>query len=303
MIPLFDLHCDTFLKLYKNNYNFENSPLHISLNKASCFSPYAQVCAIWSDCRLNNDDAYRQYKEVLKFIRAQNISLCKTCDDFKSKSFILSVEDVRILNNDIQRLYELYNDNVHVITLNWSGVTCIGGGWDTNVGLTSFGKDVVLRCIEMGIIIDLSHSSLQVQNEVISIMEGYCLSPIFSHSNAYSVCNHNRNIYDDIFRRIVKQNGVVGISLCNNHLASNGIANASTILKHIEHFLSLGGENSICIGCDFDGITSLPIGFTSISSLSMLYNLIENNFSSKIATKIFFDNAFNYFTKNFNERR
>jgi hypothetical protein len=66
------------------------------------------------------------------------------------------------------------------LTLNWKGVSCIGGGWDTYVGLTPFGLDVVKNCFKKGIVVDLSHSSENVQNEVISLAQSFNVSPIFS---------------------------------------------------------------------------------------------------------------------------
>lgn len=299
MIPLFDLHCDTFLELYKNKYKFDDAPLHISLNKIKCFSPYIQICAIWSEKHLSNNDAFINYKNTLSYIKAQNLPLCKSACNFSSISFILAVEDARILDNKINRLDELLNDNVRILTLNWKGVSCVGGGWDTNVGLTPFGLNVVKNCFKKGIVVDLSHSSENVQNEVISLAQSFNVSPIFSHSNSFSICNHKRNITDVTFKKIAKLNGLVGISLFPEHLSINGNANTSVILNHIEHFLNLGGEKSICLGCDFDGISSLPIGFKSISDLPMLYALIEKYFSKEVANRIFFLNAYNFFIKNF----
>ncbi len=298
MIPLFDLHCDTFSELYKNNYDFKNAPLHVSLNNAKCFSPYMQICAIWSDCHLSDNDAFEHYKKVLKYIKGQRITLCKGACDFSNISFILAIEDARLLNNQIYRLDTLYNDNVRVITLNWKGLSCIGGAWDTDVGLTAFGFDVVRYCAENGIIIDLSHSSYKTQEEVLKLSQALNFSPIFSHSNAYSVCEHKRNIEDKIFETVIERGGLVGISLCPEHLDLKGNSNANSVLFHIEHYLSLGGEKNICLGCDFDGISSLPRGFSSISSLVSLYTLIENSFSKRIAQEIFFYNAHQFFLKN-----
>lgn len=298
MIPLFDLHCDTFSEIFKNNYRLYDAPLHISLKKAQGFSPYIQVCAIWSDYHLSNDEAYEHYKKTLSYIKNQNITLCKNYHEFSKLSFILAIEDARILNNQLQRLDALYDNDVRVITLNWNGVTCIGGGWDTDVGLTAFGTSVIKGCAEKGIIVDLSHSSAKTQEETLSLAQELKFSPIFSHSNSYSICKHGRNISDDIFKKIVSQDGLVGISLYPLHLNIHGNANMESIISHIEHFLNLGGTKNICLGCDFDGITSLPYGITSISSLASLYTLIEKKFSEQIAKRLFFYNAYDFFSKN-----
>ena len=90
-------------------------------------------------------------------------------------------------------------------------------------------------------------------------------------------------------------NGLVGISLASEHLSS-GQATINDILKHIYHYLSLGGENSVCLGCDFDGIKSLPQEISSIYDLNKLFYLIEKSFGIEIALKIFFSNSFKFFS-------
>lgn len=297
MIPLFDLHCDTFSELYNNNFSLKNSPLHISLDKAKSFSPYIQVCSVWSDCRLSDEDAFFNYCEVIDFLKSLGIKTKKSSKNFSNLSFILGVEDARILNYSPDRLELLYNDGVRVLTLNWAGNSCIGGGWDTSSPLTAFGRAVVEECARLGIIIDISHSSLSVQNEVISLAKKLGFVPIFSHSNSFSVCNHRRNLCDEIFREIVLLNGLVGISLAPSHLESAKNANLFSILKHIDYYFSLGGENCVALGCDFDGVSALPSGVTSVADLDKLYSLLDKEYGTDLANKVFFKNAYKYFTK------
>ena len=302
MIPLFDLHCDTFSELYKNGFSFDNAPLHISHNKAKEFLPYIQVCAIWSDFRLSDRQAYSQYRNILNYINRRNIKLSTKLDTYSKNTFILSVEDARILQNDINILYQLQNDGIRVLTLNWKGVTCIGGGWNTSTPLTKFGTGVVNYCFENGIAVDLSHSSEAVQHQVIKIAFKNGYSPIFSHSNAFSVCAHPRNITDSVFKEIVHLKGLIGISMCPEHLSLNHPADLSSIISHVEHFISLGGENCVALGCDFDGISTLPIGITSIESLRILYDAFNIEFGKNITQKIFFKNAYRYFFNLLNEK-
>ena len=287
MIPLFDLHCDTLLKLYNNNEDFKENQLHISLNKASIFSPYIQVLAIWSDNQLSNDEAFHTYKKVVKYAKEKNIL---------NNSFILAVEDARILNGDITRLDTLFNDKVRVITLNWAGNSIIGGAWDTSFGLSSFGKEVVAKSIDLGIIPDISHSSIPASNEIIDICQSKNYVPIASHSNSYAICPHKRNLSDELFKEIVGMKGLVGISLASEHLCSTH-ATIYDILKHIYHYLSLGGENVISLGCDFDGVNTLPQGIASIKDLDKLFFLTKSEFGQEIAYKFFYKNAFEFFYK------
>lgn len=294
-IPLFDLHCDTFTKIYKQATDFNDDTLHISLSKIRNFSPYTQVAAIWSDRRLSDEDTYLQYVRCLSYIK--QLKLCE--NNARSPHFVLAVEDARLLNGDITRLQRLYSDGVRMITLCWKDVSCIGGGWNTSAPLTEFGVSVVKECIRLGIIIDLSHSSLPLQEEVFAICEKNGASPIFSHSNSYSVHPHLRNISDDAFLDTIRLGGVVGISLCPEHLGIK--TDIYDVLRHIDRYLSLGGQHNVCLGCDFDGIDTTPHGLDDVQCLTKLYSLIKDTYGKTIADNIFYFNAYNFFTKH--ERR
>lgn len=295
-IPLFDLHCDTLLELYNHKASIVNNNLHISLNKASAFSPYFQVCAIWSNSSLSNDEAYEIYNKVVKYSKNQ-LSFSKSEKNFSNNSFILSVEDARILNGDISRLDILYNDGVRILTLNWRGNSIIGGGWDTSSHLTEFGKEVIKKCFDYGIIPDVSHSSINTINDAFILAEQYKKPIVASHSNAYDICNHKRNIIKEHFKWLVANSSLLGVSLASEHLSNLGRASISDILRHIDYFLNLGGENTVCLGCDFDGVTTLPSEISSISDLKILYYEFKQAFGEKIAKKIFFENAYSFMKK------
>lgn len=297
MIPLFDLHCDTLLELFYNNLIFDNKILHINSNDFVNFSPYIQVLSIWSDNKLDNEQSFAQYKKVLDYSKDLNIRFSKKPANLERLSFILGVEDARLLNGDINRLYSLASDGVKILTLNWQNESIIGGAWNTNLPLSKFGYEVFLKCFELNIIPDLSHSSYIASKQALD----YCLdnkkSVLFSHSNSYAICNHKRNIDDTIFMDIINTNSLVGLSLVCEHL-SNQKCSIDNVIEHIYHFLCLGGENCIALGCDFDGTTTLPKPIYTIKDLTILYNRIEKDFGRALAHKIFFFNAYNFYCKN-----
>jgi membrane dipeptidase len=297
MIPLFDLHCDTLTEMYNNNLSLDSSPLHISIEKAKNFSPYCQIFAIWSDKNFDDDTGFERYNKIIEYSKEKSINFSVKLQKSATRCPFLAVEDARILSNDISRLAKLYADGVRFLTLTWEGKTCIGGSWNTSLPLTDFGKEVVLKSFEMGIIPDISHASYECAKEVVELSEKYGKPIIATHSNSYSVCKHDRNLRDDVFSSFVKNRYIVGISLAPQHLNLSGVADISDILKHIEHYLSLGGENNVCLGCDFDGVATLPKGINDISDLTKLYESMERAFGKTITHKIFYQNAVNYFTK------
>ena len=149
---------------------------------------------------------------------------------------------------------------------------------------------------KLNITIDLSHASDKLFYDVINLSN----KPVIAtHSNSRVVCSNKRNITDDQFKAIKDKNGIVGINFCKYFLNSNKNATLSDILKHIEHFLSIGGQKNLCIGSDFDG-TDLPDGISDIASMENLYeHLLKNNYNENIIKDIFFNNAYNFALNNF----
>lgn len=299
-MKLADLHCDTPLEMYKRGCNLENDLLHISLTHTAKYEAYIQCAAIWSDYRLSSSEAFEVFLKAAKDFRSKAGSLL--CTDGKNltshgTSFILCVEDARILCENMDRLFQLYLEGVRILTLVWKGHSKIGGAWDTDQGLTTFGRSVVEACFAVGIIPDLSHGSWTLCNEVLKMAEAAQKPVIATHSNAYAITHISRNITDTLFKKIAESGGVTGISLCPSHLTARSVSTSDDALRHIEHFLSLAGEEAICLGCDFDGIDETPTDLYNISCMEFFYEAAASRFGSSVADKIFFDNAF-HFLKN-----
>ena len=295
MYPYFDLHCDTLSAAFDKCTNLYDSALYASLNKIKHIEPYVQVASVWSDCLLSDDECYLKALKVISYAQNQNIEIITRLNSKSSASYLLGIEDARLLNNDISRLDILYLLGIRVLTLNWKDISCIGGGWNTSAGLTDFGKEVVRRCAELKIIVDLSHCSEKVFYEVIDSSKRLNLSIIASHSNACSLHNHKRNLTDEQIKALIKQGSLIGISLVGEHLGL--FPTSDTVISHMEHILSLGGESSLCLGCDLDGTDNLPSDIRSIEDASLLYEKALRYFGDKITKKIFFDNGFSYFSK------
>ncbi len=302
-LSLFDLHCDTATALFGNHASLYENDCHISLKKASDFLGYRQIMAIWSDKTLDDDEAFDRFQDVADYIRNQLkinfVPLLKDGASLPSRGIFLAVEDARLLCGDIGRLDTLYENGVRFLTLVWGSESCIGGAHNTAVGLTAFGKQTVRACFFLGIIPDISHASEKTAIETFELAEQYGRPVIASHSDSYSVCPHTRNLTDDQFTAIKNLGGIVGICLCPAHLSKiPNTANIDSILKHIEHFYSLGGEDCLSLGCDLDG-TSLPIGFSSVRDVySIAEHMAKHGYSDRQIKKLFYKNAENFVTKN-----
>ena len=305
---LFDLHADTPSELYRKKLSLQSNTLHVALDKAKDFHRYCQVMAVWSNCRLSDEEAWDHFWQIrenlLRELSDNRIPLLtdgaslQKALSAEGRGAILAVEDARILAGDLSRLDRLYEAGVRFLTLTWAGETCIGGSHDTDTPLTPFGRAVVERCFLLGITPDVSHASRQVTKEVIALAKAARRPLIATHSNACSVWEHTRNLTDAEFKEITECGGIVGISLCPPHLAKDDCT-VDTVVSHILHYLSLGGENTLCLGCDFDGIDTTPEGLTDLSQMPLLYDaLLQKGIPESTVRKIFFENAYGFAAAN-----
>ncbi len=313
MIPcLFDTHCDTAYELYHRGCGLLKNDCHIDLEKASVYPKYAQYYAVWSNRRKDDETCWEDFLKIAenfdKEIAATNGKTVRVTDAAGLESAwskgqhaaILAVEDARLTAGKIERVDILSKMGVKYMTLLWGGETCIGGSHNTNSHLTDFGRDVARRCFEVGIVPDVSHASEEVVDDLIPIAYEYGKPFIASHSNAHAVYGHTRNLRDRHFEHIKKLGGIVGISLCPSHLTDTSLrpADATDLLRHLEHYLSLGGQDIVGFGADWDG-TDLPQGFDHVGHLSTFAELLgQHNYSDELIEKIFWRNFFEFALRN-----
>ena len=305
----FDLHCDTPHELYRNNALLDENEGHVSLNKAGALSRYAQVMAIWTPKQFDDEKGFINFNKVMDYLNVEldrlrdRVQICRHGEEVveawqndKVAAF-LAVEDARLLNNEITRLKVLYGRGVRFLTLCWGGSSCIGGSHDTQDGLTPFGELVTQCCFDMGIIPDLSHASDATTAQVLAMAREAGKPVIATHSNSRAVYNHTRNLTDEQFCAIRDLGGIVGISFCPPHLTNTKEAPATvqTLLKHIDHYLDLGGEYTVAMGGDLDGIGRPPEGIRDISDIPTIEQaMVEHGYHRELIDNILWRNAHNF---------
>ena len=298
-LSLFDLHCDTAGEILRQQQGLENNTLAVSLQKAKVFERYIQVMAHWTPYSLDDEagwDVFLRMNENLRKDPAVTkgkaiLSACCPAEDHLP-SLLLAVEDVRILAEKLDRVDTLYQMGVRIVTPMWRGETCIGGSHDTEAGLTPFGKQALRRMVSLGIIPDVSHASVASTSQILDIAEEQGRPVIASHSNAHAICPVSRNLRDDQIRAIVRSNGLIGLNLFTAFLKEDGIATAEDLLPHIEHFLSLGAQRHLALGCDMDGC-DLPPDIPDLSALPHLAELLlRHNYAEELVQDLFYNNAY-----------
>ncbi len=307
---LFDMHADTLYEMYKRKTALRDPSLHISLDRTKKYRQYLQCTAIWSDMRLSDNEAFERFVQIYHYAKAvctedKEAVLCRNVSDINEahtqgkSAFLLTVEDARLLAQQLSRLDILFQCGVRMLTLQWQGESCIGGGFDTEAPLTPFGRSVVVRCAQLGIIPDISHANEITSRQIIEIAAEHGSPVIATHSNAYSVCSHKRNLTDALFDELVSMGGIVGISLAPQHLSADCIATSDDVLLHIEHYAGRAGIEHICLGCDLDGIETTPTDIQNIGELDNICEcMLRHNYKESDVTAVFSENARRYISSN-----
>jgi len=145
-------------------------------------------------------------------------------------------------------------------------------------GITKRGRAVIKEMNRLGMLIDLSHTSYWTQLAVLS--NATSRSPvIYSHSSAFALCQHPRNVHDDILRLVKSTNSVVMVNFSPDFISCHPPPNSSVlpelypanntlhqIARHITYIGNLIGYEHVGLGSDFDGMGSLaPKGLEDVS--------------------------------------
>jgi membrane dipeptidase len=287
-----DLHCDTLSEIFIKNKNLFFNDLNVDIKKIIKFKKSILFLAIWLD-DIFLDKPFENSVKILDYFYKQKDKYKKYFSG--NHKFILSLEGGEALEDDADNLDLFYKLGIRLLTLTWNCENNLAGGCESEVGLKKFGYQILEKARRLNMIIDISHSSKKTFWDVYNFNNKNILA---SHSNANKVRAHKRNLDDDQILAIKSCQGLIGLNLYNKFLTYNEIANLKDIFNHIEHFLKLGCENVLCLGCDFDGVNNdLPNGIHDIKDTKKIYYFIKVNFGKKIADKIFYFNIKNFLHK------
>ena len=303
MYKIIDTHCDTAAELLDKNEVLENNTCMIKKSYMDEYESCVLNFAAYVSKKAENpmDRALKILQKAKKEIKDNNIKLVLNCDELKRTlkesrhGAILSIEDARALCGKVMPLYFFYNYGVRMITLAWNDDNEVTDGANSKnqTGLTDFGRDVVREMNRLKMMIDVSHISEQGFWDV---METSRKPVIASHSNCYRECPHIRNLKDDQIKALIDNGGIMCINIYPYFLESNPEkADIKSVIRHIEYALSLGAENHLGLGSDFDGIDITTKEITNLKDYQKLFKELEKmNYSQEQIDKITHKNFINF---------
>ena len=269
-----DLHCDTLMMVAKSGNLDENKKSHVSLQglgdggvALQCFADFVPTGMFpkWIRKPATNlmfNGFYKKYQKMMAyhsdilFPVLSKADLDKTGVDGKI-GVLLTIEDGGVLGDKIENVQKFYDKGVRLVTLTWNHPNAIGypNSYEPeimNKGLTDFGKDVVREMERLGMVVDVSHVSDGVFWDVAEMATKPFLA---SHSNSRTVCNHKRNMTDEMIRKLADCGGVMGLNLGPEFVGSvEGVTRMEDLVAQILHIREVGGSDVLALGSDFDGI-------------------------------------------------
>jgi len=220
----------------------------------------------------------RSVKELDKFLAVRE-------NQPEIVGFLLALEGVHALNGELTNLKKMYDLSFRILGITHFFDNEVGGSahGKNKGGLTAYGFEVVQASQEMDIVIDLSHASKRVIDDVIEMTEK---PVIVSHTGVQGICNNPRNLTDNQIKKITKTGGIIGISMFKTATCGTHIEDVARAIRYVS---DLTDVECVGIGSDFDGAITTPV---DVSGLSLLTEaLLLQGFSKKHVIKIMGGNA------------
>jgi membrane dipeptidase len=317
----FDLATDSVGKFHR-----DGDPFHTDLNRlkqsgitGAFFSIYVSGADYQKGGKMRRamDLIDATYREVER--HPNQLTMCTTAEEIRRAKkqnkicALMGIEGGYVIENSLYALRNFYRLGVRYMTLthnvshDWADAH---RGEVKNNGLSEYGKEVVREMNRLGMLVDISHVSDKVMNDVLDVTTAPIIA---SHSSARGVANHTRNVPDDVLKRIAQNGGVVMINFYpsfldertnreeneraqklkpqldalreqhkNDTQAYNEaerrlfvanpiyVAPYTRIVDHIDHIKTVAGIDIVGIGSDYDGVPFLPVGMNGAEDLVLV---------------------------------
>lgn len=323
---IIDLHCDTISEIYwkrkERDISLRENDLMIDINKLKKSNVMMQCFAIFTHLeKVKNPFEYVNelidlYEEEIKK-NVSEINFAKSFEEIlKNKnegkiSAMLTLEEGEAIEGDLKNLEHFYNRGVRMMSLTWNFENSIaypnreiikdgkfvGVMPETEQGLKPFGFEVIMKMEELGMIVDVSHLSDAGIYDILDVMKKPFMA---SHSNARGVCNHARNLSDDMIKKMANKGCIAGLNYYPGFLSEDFShrekkAYIEDAIKMLKYMINTGGSEFAALGSDYDGFQAELEWEDAGGTAILIDEMKKAGFKSSLIDNITYKNALRIF--------
>ena len=279
LIPVVDLHADLGWRMEGHPYDpLVDAPgEHIDLPRlrrggvallgAALYTPAehaAPAAAAAYAARVLGllEETVRRSGGALRWVRERaEVGAAVRNPDPRGPALLLTMEGVAPLGEDPAALDRFHAAGLRVVGLTHNPRNAAGDGTGVPVaerrrGLTGFGKELVRRMGELGIVPDIAHLAEEACGDLFALARGPVLC---THGGVRGVKDHWRNLSDDQVRAVAASGGVVGVDAYPGHVARGEQGTLEDMALHMEHVAAVGVWEAVAVGADFAGFDGATV--------------------------------------------
>ncbi|MDQ0614135.1 microsomal dipeptidase-like Zn-dependent dipeptidase/GMP synthase-like glutamine amidotransferase [Microbacterium sp. W4I4] len=296
MIPVIDGHNDlAWARRERHGYATTGldghvPELHTDLPRLVAGGVAGQFWSVWVDPALDGAEQVTATLEQIDFVQRlvqshpDRLACARTAGEVRAAmaagriASLIGVEGGAQIDGSLAVLRQYARLGARYMTLTWSRTIDWADSATDDArhgGLTEFGREVVREMNRIGMLVDLAHVAPTTMRDAL----GASTRPVMvSHSGALALCDHPRNVPDDVLATIGERGGIVMVAFVPSFLSQArrdwvlsgevgpmplvGIADAA---DHIEHIREVAGVHAVGIGADYDGTDAMPSGLDDVS--------------------------------------
>lgn len=268
-MKIIDAHCDALFKMVEDesiNFYGNDNRLHVHFENMKKSNIALQAFALFVPPTIHVSQRFEYALKMIdvfyeRVIKKETLIPIYSSEDIKlvlnpanrCKGAMLTLEGADALQGSLVHLRILHRLGVRALGFTWNYRNDAADGVEEPHagGLSQFGRKLLQEANRLNIVLDISHLA---EKGFWDVMELTNRPIIASHSNCQTIHQHRRNLSDTQLQAIIKNRGIIGLTFVPDFIAAKEKVTVGDLLKHLEHLLSLGGENHVGFGSDFDGI-------------------------------------------------
>ncbi|XP_043843831.1 dipeptidase 1 [Dromiciops gliroides] len=270
---------------------------HTNIPKLKAGFVGGQFWSAYVPCNTQNKDAVKRTLEQIDLIHRMcqtypETFLCATSSSNIRQAFqqkkvasLIGVEGGHSIDSSLGVLRTMYHLGMRYMTLThscnvpWADNWLVDRGDDNpqSHGISKFGEDVIKEMNRLGIMIDLAHVSEATMKAVLTLSQA---PVIFSHSSAYQLCHHKRNVPDNILQLVNETRSLVMVNFYNEYVSCQNVATLSQVADHLDYIKKVAGPGAVGFGGDYDGVDNVPTGLQDVSTYpDLIAELLRRNWT------------------------